>query len=134
MSSEIVEQDEFDTGVRQLLTLGHTVGHAIEVCSSFAISHGCAVAIGMVIVMRASVHMGLCPQKDLDRLIHLLRQNSLPVDCPYSARELFCVATADKKRTADRLTLILPFAIGDSRLYPIEIENLESFLQKGLTI
>jgi len=88
----------------------------------------------MVIVMRASVRLGFCPAEALDRLIHLLSENSLPVACPYSAKELFGVATADKKRAGDRLTLILPFAIGDSRLYPIEIADLEDFLQKGLTI
>ncbi len=44
-----MEQDEFDTGARQLLNLGHTIGHGVEACSGYQISHGKAVAIGMTL-------------------------------------------------------------------------------------
>ena len=132
--SDIVSEDEFDTGKRQLLNLGHTVGHAIEICSELRISHGSAVAMGMVIVMRASVRMGLCPEEDLARLIRLLQQVSLPTTCPYTAEQLSAVATADKKRMGDKLTVILPFAIGDSRLYPIPVQELTHFLEMGLSL
>ena len=131
---DIVETDEFDRGQRQLLNLGHTVGHAIELCSDMAVSHGSAVAIGMVIVMRASVRMGLCTSADLDELIALLEANALPTACPYTAAELARVATADKKRSGDRITLVLPYAIGDSRLYPIPVPELESFIEMGLSV
>lgn len=57
---QVVEEDERDTGVRQLLNFGHTIGHAIEKCSGFSITHGHAVAIGMVIVSRAAEHIGWC--------------------------------------------------------------------------
>ena len=46
---DIVEQDEFDLGVRQYLNFGHTIGHSIEKNSGYEISHGRAVAIGMVL-------------------------------------------------------------------------------------
>ena len=70
---DIVEADEFDRGARQLLNLGHTVGHAIELCSDLAISHGSAVSIGMVLVMRAAIAMGICPASDLNELTALLQ-------------------------------------------------------------
>lgn len=130
--SQIVEDDEFDKGTRQLLNLGHTVGHAVELCSNFEISHGSAVAIGMVIVTRAAVAMGICPMADLQELTALLRAVQLPIACPYSAQQLAAVASADKKRAGDTLTLVLPYGIGDSRLYPIPVAQLESLIAKGL--
>lgn len=129
---EVVEADEFDRGARQLLNLGHTIGHAIEQCSDLAISHGSAVSIGMVIVMRAAIAMGLCPATDLDELTSLLTANGLPVDCPYTADALAAVATADKKRAGDVISLVVPFGIGDSRLYKLPISSLEDFIAKGL--
>ncbi len=131
--AEIVEADEFDLGTRQLLNLGHTVGHAIETCSEMRISHGSAVAIGMVIVTRAAISLGLCPDGDLDALISLLKKLGLPTECPYSAAELASVASADKKRAGSKITLVLPFGIGDSRLYPIVVDELSSLIEKGLS-
>lgn len=130
--SHIVESDEFDRGTRQLLNLGHTVGHAIETCSHLQISHGSAVAIGMVIVTRAAVAMGLCPEADLAELIALLQQEGLPVACEYTAQELSAVASADKKRTGDTITLVVPYGIGKSRLMKIPMAELLDFIAKGL--
>ena len=130
--ARIVAEDEFDKGARQLLNLGHTVGHAIELCSELTISHGSAVAIGMVIVTRASVNMGLCPESDLCELISLLKANSLPTQCPYGASELAAVASADKKRSGASISAVLPYSIGDSRLYKIPVTELQELIAKGL--
>ncbi len=130
--ARIVEDDEFDHGTRQLLNLGHTVGHAIEACSNLSISHGSAVAIGMVIVTRAAVRLGLCPEDDLSSLIALLRAEGLPTECPFSADELASVASADKKRAGATITFVLPFGIGNSQLYPIPVSELRDLIAKGL--
>ena len=58
MKRDIVAQDEFDRGQRQLLNLGHTFGHGIEACSGFAVSHGSAVAIGMAMIVRSAAQLG----------------------------------------------------------------------------
>ena len=125
---DVVEEDEFDSGKRQLLNLGHTVGHAIEACSDFGISHGSAVAIGMVTVMRAAVKNGVCPEADLDALICALRREKLPTECPFGADELFAAATADKKRQGDKITLVVPYSIGDSRLVTMTLSELSDFI------
>ena len=130
--ARVVEGDEFDRGNRQLLNLGHTVGHAIERCSGLTVSHGSAVAMGMVIVTRGAVASGICPSKDLTELLAMLRAEGLPTDCPYSARELSAAALTDKKRMGDTLTMVVPFGIGQSRLYPIPVETLTDFIAKGL--
>lgn len=129
---DVVEQDEFDTGLRQLLNLGHTVAHAIEKCSDFAISHGSAVAIGSVTIMRAAVARGLCPAKDLDALIALTAQLGLPTSCEYSAEQLANAALSDKKRTGGSITLVVPHAIGDSRLCKIPAAELQAWFAAGL--
>lgn len=130
--SKIVEADEFDNGTRQLLNLGHTVGHAIEKRSHFEISHGSAVSIGMVIVMRAAIKLGLCKKDRLSLLVDLLKKIKLPVNCSFSASELASVALSDKKRKGNTITLVIPYDIGDSRLLKLPISELESFIEKGL--
>lgn len=130
---DVVEEDEFESSKRQLLNLGHTIGHAVEACSDFAISHGSAVAVGMIIVMRAAVKDGLCPTEDLDSLTAALCREGLPTECPFGADELFAVATADKKRKGDKITLVIPYSIGDSRLVTMPIAELSDFIAKGLS-
>ena len=130
--SRIVAEDEFDTGMRQLLNLGHTVGHAIEALSNFDISHGSAVAMGTAIVTRASVSMGLCSEDNLAEILDMLNRANLPTECPYSAEELTSVALGDKKRLGNTISLVVPYSIGDSRLYKIDVNELEGFIQRGL--
>jgi 3-dehydroquinate synthase len=130
--AKIVENDEFENGCRKLLNLGHTIGHAIEICSELTISHGNAVAIGTVIVTRAAVKLGLCQQSELDLIIKTFKQESLPVSCEYSAEQLAKLATADKKRKGDSITLVVPYAIGDTRLLELPIDMLCDFIAKGL--
>ena len=130
--ADIVALDEFDRGTRQLLNLGHTVGHAIEALSGFAISHGSAVAIGTVIVTKIAVSMGICSTEDQAEITSLLRSVGLPTDCPYSAPELTRIATADKKREGDSITLILPNGIGNCRPQKIAVSELEGYISKGL--
>lgn len=128
---DVVEADERDTGKRQLLNLGHTAGHAVEACSNFGISHGSAVAIGMVIMTRAAVAMGLCQEDTLPHVIDMLGRYNLPTTCPFGASELAAVAMKDKKRAGCRITLVLPVRVGESVLHPIPVEDLEAFLAHG---
>ena len=130
--ADIVALDEFDRGTRQLLNLGHTVGHAIEALSGFAISHGSAVAIGTVIVTKIAVSMGICSTEDQAAITSLLRSVGLPTECPYSVPELTRIATADKKREGDSITLILPNGIGNCRPQKIAVSELEGYISKGL--
>lgn len=132
MKAKIVEEDEHDNGKRQLLNLGHTVGHAIEICSDFEISHGRAVAMGMAIMSKAAYRLGYCKKEDAEEIIELLKKEGLPTECPYSAEELFSVATADKKRSGDKISVVIPFGIGDCRLVKMPVSELCGFISKGL--
>ncbi len=129
---DVVDADERDTGVRQLLNLGHTAAHSIEILSAFSISHGSAVAMGMAIILRAAASLGLCQKAECDEAISLISSYGLPVECPYSAHELARVALSDKKRQGGSITLVMPYGIGDSRLYKIGVESLEEIFGAGL--
>lgn len=129
---DVVEADERDTAVRQLLNLGHTAGHAVEHCSNFKISHGSAVAIGMVLMTRAAIAAGICDPAVLPHMKRMLNAYRLPTDCPFEAKALAAVAMGDKKRAGKKITLVLPKTLGESILYPIEAKDLEAFFAKGL--
>ena len=128
----LVEADETDKGARQLLNLGHTVGHAIETCSDFAISHGSAVAMGMVIITRASVRAGLCEEEALTALLALLDKYHLPSECAFTAEQLYAAALSDKKRTGETITLVVPYGVADSRLVTVPVDALEGYIRVGL--
>lgn len=121
-----VQADEFDRGHRMLLNLGHTIGHAIEKCSNFKISHGKAVAIGLAIICRAVK----CP--DADRIIALLRKFGLPTATDLPATDLWEAALSDKKRSGELVNLIVPKAIGDCRIAPTTVEELKTLLKEGM--
>ncbi len=127
--AEIVAEDERDTGVRQLLNLGHTAAHGIELLSGYTVSHGDAVAIGMAYVTRAAVHRGICDKGVLSALLSLLEKHGLPTECPYSAKELADAALGDKKRSGGSITLVLPVALGQSSLCTYPVSELESFFR-----
>ena len=129
---DVVDADEKDVGVRQLLNLGHTAAHSIEALSHFSISHGSAVAIGTVLITRAAVSLGLCQRSELDEVISMFKSYDLPVECPYCAREIAEVAMGDKKRAGGSITLVMPYAIGDSRLYKVNVDSLEDIFARGL--
>lgn len=129
---DIVNQDERDVGIRQLLNLGHTAAHSIEALSSFAISHGSAVAIGTALISRAAVSLGLCPEADLDEIISMLKSYRLPTECPYRASELARIALSDKKRAGGKISLIMPCGIGNSQIKEINVSELEDIFSRGL--
>jgi len=132
MKRDVVAEDEFDTGARQMLNLGHTVGHAIEACSAYGISHGKAVAIGTVIVTRAAVKKGLCPPEALENLRALLARYNLPEHTDYRAAELYEKTLSDKKRTGGTLTLVVPTQWGSSELRKMPVAELKDWIEKGL--
>ena len=132
LKRNVVMEDEFDTGARMKLNLGHTIGHGIEAQSCFTVSHGQAVAIGMCIVARAAAAQNRCSQKTCDSIVNVVAAFGLPVSTEYSAESLFTSALSDKKRNADHVDLIIPEKIGSCLIVPTPIGVLKSFIEAGL--
>ena len=128
----VVEEDERESGSRQLLNFGHTPAHAIEKCSSYRISHGHAVAMGMAIVSAAAAAMGWSSENCSDRIITVLKKSGFPLDCPYDARELTDAALRDKKVRGNDITLVVPDVPGKCFLKTIPTAELEHFFRLGL--
>jgi len=129
---DVVMEDEFDTGSRMMLNLGHTIGHGVEASSHFALSHGKAVAIGMAIVARAAAKSGMCSPDCSEKIRKLLRDFGLPVDTGYNAETLFRCALSDKKRSGSTVRLIIPREIGYCEVVPTPVSKLTSFIEAGL--
>ncbi len=132
IKKEYVCDDEFDTGARQFLNFGHTVGHAIERLSNFEIAHGSAVSAGMCIVARACMRLGLCSQSTAQYIETLCRKFNLLTTVSMNSEALFEAALTDKKRSADEITVVLVRYLGDCRLERTQVENLRYIIQKGL--
>lgn len=130
----MVEEDEFDTGVRMFLNLGHTVGHAIEKNSRFEITHGKAVAMGMVIASKVSEKLGLCTSDLTDRIVSLLQAYGLPTLSPYPPQQLLDGMLSDKKRAGDTLRLILPEKMGKCIIYKTDVRSLPSLFEGAIPL
>ena len=126
LKRDVVMEDEFDTGARMKLNLGHTIGHGVEARSHFGLSHGKSVAIGMAIVSRASG----CA--DTSRILNILEKFGLPTATEYSVDDIYTYTLSDKKRSGGTVKLIVPQRIGDCAIVPTPVENLKSFIEAGL--
>jgi 3-dehydroquinate synthase len=117
--ADIVAADEHEAGVRALLNLGHTFGHAIETGIGYGKwLHGEAVAAGMCAAAHLSAQLGDLEARDLDRIVALIGRAGLPVRLPAgldSARYLELMAV-DKKVQAGRIRLVLLRGIGAAHI------------------
>lgn len=125
---DIVNEDEFDTGKRQLLNFGHTLAHSIEKMSNFEISHGSAVAMGMVIISEIAWKTGLSQERCQDEIIDALLENNLPISCPYKNSELYYAAENDKKSASGRISIIIPEEIGNCRIHNLPLAEFKELL------
>ncbi len=132
LKRDVVVADEFDTGERQLLNLGHTFGHSIEKNSNFAINHGQAVAIGTAIITKASNTYGYCEESTLASVLNILRKFGLPTEIDLSADVLYAGSLSDKKRTGSVIQLVVPKKIGECFLRPTKVTELIAFIKAGL--
>ena len=132
LKRDVVMEDEFDTGARMKLNLGHTIGHGVEARSNFGLSHGKSVAIGMAIVSRAAVKLGLLDPYSCAALLGVLNQFGLPVSTAYPVEEVYNYTLSDKKRSGGSVKLIIPRSIGCCDIVPTPVSELKSFIEAGL--
>ncbi|MCC0016673.1 MAG: 3-dehydroquinate synthase [Rhodobiaceae bacterium] len=120
--ARIVAEDELEGGVRALLNLGHTFGHALESATGYSerLLHGEAVSIGIALAFTYSVEHGTCPPQDAARaIVHLesvglpTRLSQVPGELP-DAGGLLDLMKQDKKMSRGAMTLILARRIGDA--------------------
>lgn len=123
----IVEADENEGGLRRLLNLGHTVGHAIEAESALGFPHGVCVAMGIKVIARASVSAGYLPKDEYLRISALLQKYGFP-ECPYPLRSVIMHAAHDKKISGGKINAVVIRGIGRCETVPMTLDELKEFV------
>ena len=124
---DVVQQDEHDTGLRMILNFGHTIGHAAEKVGHFTeLSHGQAVAIGMVQAAKLGAALG---EADLtEQIVAACKAHDLPTELPYPTEDIYTALLHDKKRTADTMNFILVHPLGKAVIHKIPLEQLHQLI------
>ncbi len=116
LKAAVVEQDEFDKlGIRNVLNFGHTIGHALELSAEYTLTHGEAIAIGMVAATRMAVALGTVDADFQKRLAALIERAGLPTSYPDRAGLFDRILRAmqmDKKFRDGKNLFVLPTGVG----------------------
>ncbi|MGD8375971.1 MAG: 3-dehydroquinate synthase [Acidobacteriota bacterium] len=134
---EVVAEDPLELARRAVLNFGHTLGHAIESASGYAVPHGEAVAMGMAVEAEISVRRAGLPGLERDRLCALLERLGLPVGIPeeLDADAIWCACARDKKARGGVVRAVLlqglgrPHRTGDPWTVPIARRDLDDALK-----
>lgn len=122
VKAAIVERDEQEAGERRKLNLGHTFAHAIEKCSN-RMNHGEAVAVGMSLIARASVRLGVLGESDCRRIEGALERLGFSLTPPVEVRRLLRETQKDKKQEGGTLHVVLPTGIGSCTVRDMPLEQ-----------
>jgi 3-dehydroquinate synthase len=127
IKSAIVNQDEHEQGLRRILNFGHTFGHGLEKIRR--LSHGQAVAAGMMIAARISVKKGLLADAEAQRIEGLLQKLKLPTHLPVDRAELMEALQKDKKRQSEGVHFVLLAGIGRAVVEKMSFDELETLAE-----
>ncbi len=130
IKASFVLHDERDTGRRQMLNFGHTISHALEKWSNYTLSHGEAVAIGLVAELRAARKMGL---GSVDERVAqgYLSQCGLETECAFEVNAVLALAMHDKKRQGERFNIIALTKNGP-RIEVLSTDDFKRYVMLGL--
>jgi 3-dehydroquinate synthase len=116
IKAKVVEQDETDSkNIRIVLNFGHTIGHALETASDFAMTHGEAISVGMIAATRLAVHLGICAENVNKRVVSLIERAGLPrsaTEYRLNPDDIISRVKHDKKFVNGTSLFVLPTSIG----------------------
>ncbi len=126
---QVVETDEFDTGLRMILNFGHTLGHSIEKFYNYkGFSHGKAVSVGMYLMTVIAEKGGLIETPLSEELKACLEANNMPFTSEADGASLFSGAINDKKRFSDNINLIICREIGKADIVKMNINDFKKLI------
>ncbi|MDR1225533.1 MAG: 3-dehydroquinate synthase [Prevotellaceae bacterium] len=126
IKADIVSRDERENGVRRKLNLGHTFAHAIEKNST--LMHGEAVSIGLCLASQVALNLGMMKKEEVERVKNILKKLQLPTATGIPLKTLFSAMLKDKKKSGDKLHLILPKGIGSCEICEVSLSQLEKMV------
>ncbi|MBL7752670.1 MAG: 3-dehydroquinate synthase [Chitinophagaceae bacterium] len=124
LKTKVVQLDEFEKNERRLLNFGHTLGHALE--NQYNLTHGQAVAIGMVFASRMSEK--ITGFRQAERVGRLIENYQLPTAISYDRDKVFEVLKMDKKRARKEMNYVLLQKIGKGVVHSLPLDYLRSQL------
>ena len=129
IKARIVEEDEFDTGLRGILNFGHTLGHAVEQHYAYGeYTHGEGVAIGMYQITKRTEEMGMTPAGTAEKIAEVLKKYNLPIEAGVEKSLLIDTMAKDKKKSGNTITLIVLDELGNGRLHKINWQEVPNYL------
>ncbi len=131
IKTEVVLEDQYESGLRRILNFGHTIGHAVEKLEK--IPHGYAVAKGMVIAAQFSTELTGLSAQAVQRLTQLITTYQLPTNIASDTQAIEELFKMDKKREQDFIHFILLNHIGKVQVFPIALTELSLLLEKHLS-
>lgn len=131
LKRDVVDADERESGVRQTLNLGHTIGHAIESASDFGLGHGSSVAAGLCFMARACARLGTCTDACAERIVACVRAHGLPTGSDVPTDVLFSHALSDKKRHGDTMNVVVVRDIGHVEVERVSLARFRDMIDLG---
>ena len=128
---DVVDADERESGVRQTLNLGHTIGHAIEAAGDFTLGHGSCVAAGLCMMARASARRGWCSDETAGRVEACVAAHGLPTGSELGADVLMRYMAHDKKRRGDGVNVVVPAEVGRCEVRRVSLDELAELVALG---
>ena len=141
IKADIVAKDERETGIRALLNLGHTFGHAFETAAGYGndLLHGEAVAIGMVMAFALAARLGVCPAEDGHTLKRHLDLVGLPTRLPrhlvadLDPQNILNIMASDKKNQNGVIRFVVPEQIGRAVIRSdVPLDMVQALLEEAL--
>ena len=129
---DVVNADEHESGLRQTLNLGHTIGHAVESANGYKLGHGSSVAAGMCIMARACAAKGWCSLETADRIEATVAAHGLPCGSDFPVEELYKHALSDKKRHGDTMNIVAIEGIGRVSVRTVSLDEFKELIALGL--
>jgi 3-dehydroquinate synthase len=126
--ASVVQEDEYENGLRRILNFGHTFGHAIEL--RMAIKHGFAVASGMVLATLFSLEKGLVSNEEKDRIINVLKRFGLLEDYYIPDDQIRQLILHDKKKSGRDINFVFTEGIGNAIIKKVSIEEITDFYNR----
>lgn len=124
LKADIVDRDECEKGIRRVLNLGHTIAHAIEKCTR-KLNHGEAVAVGLSKIAHVSHSLGILAEEDMQRIDSILEKIGFVLDIPASVIDVLREVRYDKKKSDNKLRIVLPEKIGSCRIEEMPFDEVE---------
>lgn len=130
IKKDVVQADEFESGRRMILNLGHTIGHAIEKLSGYTLSHGECVAKGIAVVIEVSNYYFQLKNTDYIKMKKILNSYEFDLSLGFTTEEITECVFADKKSDGDYVNLVMLIKPGEPCVEKMKIKTLKAILSK----